>query len=390
MRLSSKNYEQLLNKLKALGQQHLLEGTPTEELLLEIETLDSNQFRKLQSLIHEPPPKYTRLAPSEPFIPVESLPTTLNDNCTVGCLIVAGGQGTRLGFKGPKGMFKLGSKTLYQILAERTRLSNQKACRFLPIAIMTSPENREETEGYFRINDFFGLIPEQVEFFTQTEIPFLDDQGNLFLNSMGDIAQGPDGNGWALKNFYTSGIWEKWYKQGIRTLNFTLIDNLLADPFDPQLTNFHVEHNNDITVKAILREDPMEKVGIFAKLENRLNVIEYSEFPLEERLARLENGGLAYPYANISLFCFRMASIPEWNFEAMPWHLAHKPAQRKDLTSPLAWKFEKFIFDVLPLATKIGGLLYPRKSCFAPLKSKEDLPVVQAALQSLNLDDKIK
>lgn len=392
MPLSSKNFEHLLSKLKALGQDHLLKELPSAQLLLEIEALDPNLFQNLQKLIHQQPSNELSLTPPDPFIPVEKLSSSLKfmNEGKVGCLIVAGGQGTRLGFKGAKGLFPIGSKTLYQILAERVLMTTQKARHFLPIAIMTSPQNREETEGYFRCKDFFGLLPEQVEFFTQTEIPFLDDEGNLFLDPQGEIAQGPDGNGWALKSFFKSGIWEKWRMQGIEALNFILIDNLLADPFDPQLINFHFEQKNDISVKAIPRENPMENVGIFAKGDGVLQVVEYTEFPLKKRTLLLPNGELAYPYANLSLFCFRMDAIPTWDYDLMPWHLARKPAKRQDLTSPPAWKFEKFIFDLLPFTRKVGGVLYPRKQAFAPFKSLDDLPNVLVALQTLNLDVNLK
>lgn len=382
MRHSAKNCR---DKLDALGQSHLLKGCGSEPFLLQIEKLDERLFQEQQRLIRQPLPPLPPLSPPDPFTPVEGISNSYTQlsQGKVGCLIVAGGQGTRLGFKGPKGLFPIGSTTLYKILAERTLQASRKAHQFLPIAIMTSPDNHEETTAYFHKNDYFGLIPEQVDFLLQTELPLLDDAGNLFLGPAREIAQGPDGNGWALKNFHRSGLFEKWFQKGIRTLNFTLIDNVLADPFDPQLVNFHVEQNLDITVKGILRENPTEKVGIFAKQKGSLSVVEYSEFPAQECNA-LRDGKLEYPYANISLFSFKMEAIPTWDFDQMPWHLAHKPAIRHDQSRPLAWKFEKFIFDILPLAENVKGLLYPRKQCFAPLKSVEDLPRIQAALQSLS------
>lgn len=378
-------------KLKALGQEHLINFCDSERLLLQIDALDEKLFSEQRKLIHQKETSFPALDPPETFTSVEQVSSDCQElsRGRVGCLIVAGGQGTRLGFKGAKGIFPLGSTSLYRILAEKTALASRKAHQFLPIALMTSSENHEETVAYFKAHDFFGLVPEQIDFFVQTEVPFLDDQGNLFIDPAGEIAQGPDGNGWALKNFLASGLWEKWYKKGVHTLNFTLIDNVLADPFDPQLINFHVNQGSDITVKAILREDPYEKVGIFARKNGMLTVVEYTEIQETERIAKTTTGQLAYPYANISLFAFNMAAIPGWNYEAMPWHLAHKPAQRKDLSTPLAWKFEKFIFDLIPFTSKVKGLLYPREQCFIPLKSAADIPAVLRALQILNLNDNI-
>lgn len=383
MRLSAKNCRE---KLIALHQGHLLEFCESDALLLQIDALNDNLLFEQQKLIQQKAPQQHILSPPAPFIPVEKISNSWEElsKGSVGCLIVAGGQGTRLGFTGPKGLFPIGTTTLYKVLAERTLYASRKAHQYLPIALMTSPDNHEETTSYFHKNDYFGLLPEQIDFFMQTEIPFLDENGNLFLDQTGEIAHGPDGNGWALKNFYESGIWAKWNKKGVRTLNFSLIDNVLADPFDPQLINFHVEHGLDITVKGILRENPEEKVGIFVNQRERLSVVEYSEVSETERKARTSDGQLEYPYANISLFSFKMEAIPTWNFGEMPWHLAHKPAKRYDLSAPLAWKFEKFIFDILPISPHVKGILYPRKSCFAPLKDIKDLPAVQAALQDLS------
>ena len=383
MRLSAKNCR---DKLFALHQGHLLEFCDSDGLLLQVMALDEALFLQQQKLIQQKTSQDHVLSPPSPFTPIEKISDSLKEfsKGSVGCLIVAGGQGTRLGFAGAKGLFPIGSTTLYKVLAERTLHASRKAHQFLPIAIMTSPDNHEETTTYFHKNDFFGLVPEQVDFFMQTEIPFLDENGNLFLDQHGEIAQGPDGNGWALKNFYLSGIWNKWFQKGVRTLNLTLIDNVLADPFDPQLVNFHVENDLDITVKGILRDNPEEKVGIFATQKEHLSVVEYSEVPEKERKSHSADGQLEYPYANISLFSFKMEAIPTWDFDKMPWHLAHKPAKRYDLAAPLAWKYEKFIFDVLSYTSNVKGILYPRKSCFAPLKDKSDLPQVQAALQLLS------
>jgi len=387
MKQSSKDYKQ---KLHSLQQEHLLENPPSDSLLKQIECLDPEVFHQQQRLVKETVAHSFKLTPPPIFTPVETI-SVPNSKVfgQAGCLVVAGGQGTRLGFKSAKGLFPVGAKTLYQITAERILKASQKAHRFLPLAIMTSPDNHEETQGYFQRHNFFGLCPEHVDFFSQTELPFLDDAGKLFLDPHGELAMGPDGNGWALKHFYLSGIWEKWFEKGVRALNFTLIDNLLADPFDAPLIQFHMENDSDITVKGILREDPLEKVGIFAEQNGHLSVVEYTEFPAEERQRRGTNGVLSYPYANISLFCFKMEAISNWDYAQMPWHLAHKPAQRHDLSSPPAWKFEKFIFDLLPLTKKVKGVLYPRASCFAPLKNPADLPHAQAALQSLILDDRI-
>lgn len=306
----------------------------------------------------------------------------------MGCLVVAGGQGTRLQLQGPKGLYPISvirKKTLFQLFAEKIVAASQLAFRPLHAAIMTSPLNHEMTETYFKAHSFFGLTRGQIDFFSQSMLPFLDDNGNLFLQNVSTIAQGPNGNGSSLFEFSQHGLLEKWKELGIEHLNFVLIDNPLADPFDAELLGFHVRNQNDITIKCTLKADPDEKVGVVVKENDGVRIIEYMEMPEEERLKTSSNGLLKYPCANISLFCIRLSFLEKLcNQRApLPLHSAYKSAESLE-GKIMAWKFEYFIFDILPLAEKVQALLYPREDCFAPLKnlSGNDSPeTVRAALQ---------
>lgn len=271
----------------------------------------------------------------------------------VGCMIVAGGQGTRLGFEGPKGMFPINNKSLFQIFAEKT----VAAGRDLPLAIMTSPLNDEITKEFFAKNNFFGMKQDQLYFFTQKMLPFLDTDGNMLSES------GPDGNGNSLRYFCESGIWQKWKSMGVEQINFILVDNPLADPFDAELAGYHYRTNADATLKCVLRKNPEEKVGVIAKMGDKIAVIEYSELSVEE--------AKKYPLANISLFCFSMDFIQKCASHPLPYHAAFKSN---------VWKRETFIFDNLKIATNVNLLLYPRSECFAPLKDKASISEVQKAL----------
>ncbi len=278
----------------------------------------------------------------------------------VGCLIVAGGQGSRLGFDGPKGLYPLvGEKTLFQLILE-------KGCKGRPVAIMTSPTNHKATVDYFLKNDSFGL-GDKLSIFLQSELPILQDDGRLFMENATKLATGPNGNGIALQRLVEEGIAEKWRESGVRYITLIPVDNPLADPFDPELIGHHHLTESEVTVKCIKRGDPNEKVGVMVETPRGVEVVEYSELPDQVRNSKLDNGALEYPCANISLFCFSLPFAERVALEELPLHLAHKKVKSIE-GEIMGWKFETFIFDVLPLAKKVTALVYPRERCFAPLK----------------------
>lgn len=371
-------------KLFAIGSMILLTFVPTSlfnQELSELRTLIFQQESESQVEL-EPFQDFFKSGSDSDFV----LGKQLISRGKVGCLIIAGGQGTRLRHSGPKGTFPVTivkNKSLFQVFAEKVHAAGKQAMRKLPLAIMTSSNNHAETVQFFEDHHYFGLEPRQVVFFMQKDLPFLNKDGELFLDHEGKIAMGPDGNAASLKQFYDTGIWSNWQQQGVQFINFILIDNPLADPFDAELVGFHYRQEADIAMKCIEREDPMEKVGVIVKKNGKVHVVEYSEISEEERMAREVSGDLKHRCANISLFSFTMDFIREigkHHYGKLPYHKAWKAIP---LSEKMAWKFEKFIFDVLPYAEKIQALLVPRQECFAPLKNAEgrdSIEHVQAAL----------
>ena len=315
----------------------------------------------------------------------------------VGCLLLAGGQGTRLQHSGPKGTYPISAvkhKSLFQLCAEKVRAASAWANRPLQLAIMTSPDNDEETRDFFQQRRFFGLDPLQVSFFVQGSFPFLDVRGKLFLKTPSQVAAGGAGNGNSLRSFAASGLLNTWLNQGIKAMTIILVDNPLADPFDAELVGFHHQQNADMTLKCTEKTDPEEKVGVLVKQEGRCTVVEYSEMPEDEKKARRSDGRLKHCCANLSLFCISLSFIQKIVEEglSLPLHKAWKAAQSVDdkgmpqlSPKPNAWKFETFIFDWRLHAKKVAALIYPREECFAPLKnlSGPDSPeTVRRALQA--------
>ncbi len=295
------------------------------------------------------------------------------------CLIVAGGQGTRLGIQGPKGCVEvLPGKSLFQIFADKIKAAEDS----LSVAIMTSEENHAETIDFFEKHRYFGLEPSQIDFFSQSQFPFYDDHGNPIIDENGKMISGPSGNGASLLHLVESGIWEKWNKRGVEYFTFVQVDNPLADPFDPKFLGYHQKQKAEVTLKAILRDDPLEKVGVIVLKEGKVGVVEYNEMAEKERLAKDSNGQLLYPCANLSLFCFSMDFIhrlwKEKAWDKMPLHVAHKKVPK--LNKSMGYKFEYFIFDVLPYSQQTKVIVYPRDQCYAPIKELKDIKIVKDKL----------
>jgi UDP-N-acetylglucosamine/UDP-N-acetylgalactosamine diphosphorylase len=404
------NYDSAIAKLQTINQEHLLnffDSLTAEEktnLLNQIDQLDISILKKQQQLITEK--KHLKLEKVTPFteaIHEKDLSTDLGEELLEAgksaCLIVAGGQGTRLGIKGPKGTCAVSSvkqKSLFQIFAEKTLAAEKLYSKTLHLAIMTSKENHQETLDFFEEHHFFGLKPSQISFFCQNNLPFLDLNGNLFLKNPSTISTGPDGNGGSLKAFFESGIFHAWMKDGVQFVNYILVDNPLADPFDAKLLSFQSRQKADIVVKCIRRQAPDESVGVLVNQGESLKVIEYSELSDKERHEKNEDGNLKHLFANISLYSFTMDFIKKIAVQTqdLMLHAALKQISYIDEKGFIsqkknAWKFEKFIFDVFAFAKTIKVVEFPRQKCFAPLKNlhgNHSLQTVQTSCELLDYE----
>jgi UDP-N-acetylglucosamine/UDP-N-acetylgalactosamine diphosphorylase len=355
-----------IQKLKMLDQEQLLDGlepSQIREVLKQIDAIDEETLRQQQKIIEHPP----EIPEFKPFTRYElsgnkadqALGSALIAAKKVGCIILAGGQGTRLGFGGPKGAFVIPgiNKTLFQILAARV---------LGPLAIMTSPKNDADTQDYWAAHNFFNLS--DVRFFQQSELPFLDEKGNLFLEDNGVLATGPNGNGTVYHDFVKSGILADWEAQGIEIIQIILVDNALAQPFDAELIGYHRRKKSDVTLKCTPRLNADEKVGVLVESNQGVKILEYTE------LGDKREGDFL---ANLSLMCFDIKFLKKIADQQLPLHKSFKKCpywdvkQKKQIipNEPNVWKFEYFSFDALPYATRVEALACPRETCFAPLKN---------------------
>jgi len=399
------NEEAAFKKLQSAGQEHLLshwKQLNTQQktnLLLQIHLLDLSLLKNLQAEVFakkksQPP----SLAPFQSFVTAENekdhlLGRLLIQEGKTALVVLAGGQGSRLRFEGPKGCYPISNikkKSLYQLLAEKVKAASKLAKRPLDLALMSSPLNTRETQTFFVEHAFFGLDPQQVTFFSQQMWPFLTFDGKLFLEERDQIAYGPNGNGTVFRRLKECGIIDKWKKKGVELVQVIPIDNPLAFPFDEALFSFHTKTKNSVSMCAALRRDAQENVGVLALHNGKAEVVEYLDLSPEEKEARNQDGSLKFGIANLGIFCFSLEFMEKVSAQPLPVHQAKKAVKMlqqdgsvKIPDQPNAWKCEEFIFDVLPYAERVEALISPRDSCFAPLKNlkgEDSIDTVRAAL----------
>jgi UDP-N-acetylglucosamine/UDP-N-acetylgalactosamine diphosphorylase len=304
----------------------------------------------------------------------------------VAAFTVAGGQGTRLGYDGPKGTFPvtpLKKKTLFQVFAEKIRAAAARYGKPIHWFIMTSHANHEATEGFFKENKFFGLDAARVHFFRQGRMPAVDFNGKILLETPGTIAMSPDGHGGSLRALERSGALELMAREGIDTLSYFQVDNPLIRVIDPTFIGFHLLRGSQMSSKMVTKAYPEEKVGLFCSQHGKAVVIEYSDLPASyQKEVDAQTGRLRYIAGSIAIHVFdtafirRMAAGGEG--VALPFHRADKKIPTIDAAGkPVkpekanGVKFEMFVFDALPFAKNPVIIETRRADDFSPVKNAE-------------------
>jgi UDP-N-acetylglucosamine/UDP-N-acetylgalactosamine diphosphorylase len=319
----------------------------------------------------------------------------------VAAFVVAGGQGTRLGWRGPKGTFPatpVTGKPLFRVFAEQILASERRYGVSIPWYVMTSEANHEETLRFFEDNRWFNRPPQGTMLFSQGMVPSVDLEGKVLLEEPWQPALNPDGHGGSLKALRTSGALDHMRSLGVEHLCYFQVDNPNVHVIDPLFVGLHVaapDSSAEMSSKSVPKRGPEEKVGIFVKAP-RLTVIEYSDAPREVIEARDAHGELAYGEGSIAIhvigvdFIRRMTDHPLGSI--LPWHRALKrvpcvdraTGRRTEPAEANAIKLETFIFDALKEAESPIVLRTDRVEEFAPIKnaSGEDSSATSRALQS--------
>ena len=397
----------LVDRLKRHGQEHLLrwwsELDQSQRQVLD-EQLSAIDFDVLDALIKESlEGNLGQVADLSKVNPIDviRLPRTDGERIArrhvselgaaalaageVAVVVVAGGSGTRLGFEGPKGTYPIGpvsSASLFQIHAEKVLALSRRHGKPIPLYVMTSPENHQITVDFFADHANFGLA--SVRFFTQGTMPAVDlETGKVLLASKGLPALSPDGHGGTLVALSKPGphggpsCLEEMRESGIRTLFYFQVDNPLVNIGDPLFLGHHRQAEAEMSFKVIEKNEPDEKLGVIVSSDGRPTVIEYSDLPAELAERRDEEGNLALWAGSIAIHLIELEFIERLLATAnLPFHRAIKKVAfvGDDGTvvkpdRPNAIKFERFIFDALPLAERWALVETSRVKEFEPLKN---------------------
>lgn len=302
----------------------------------------------------------------------------------VGAILVAGGQGSRLGYEHPKGMFPLGpvsEASLFQLLCEQLLARARRAECSIPYYVMTSDATHQETIAFFEQHEYFGLPSSDVQFFPQGNMPAVDAQtGQLLLSQPGQLAMSPDGHGGLLGALQAARLLDDMRERGIEYLYYHQVDNPLAIVCDPAYLGWHAEHAAEVSTKVVAKLSPEDKMGVAVDVDGVTQIIEYSDLPMDVAQRRTASGELELWAGSTAIHIFNLEFLQRlvtgpWE---LPFHIAHKavpyhaPGQGiVNPSQPNAYKFERFIFDILPQARKALIVEADRKREFNPLKNAE-------------------
>lgn len=295
---------------------------------------------------------------------------------------MAGGQGTRLGFNGPKGTYNLGegiNKSLFEIFSDTIKKAKEdNEAESIPWYVMTSRENNAQTMKFFKENNYFGLPENDVVFFIQGELPMVGTNGKILIDETGIVKQAADGHGGVFAAMFRDGVVDDMKKRGIEWVFIAGVDNILANIVDPIATGLAIDKKVLATGKSVVKTNPKERVGVFCKKNNKPSVIEYTE--ITDEMAEMIDGDGELVYGESHMLCnlFNMQAIEAMGKSKLPYHSAFKKAKYINEygelivpTEPNAFKFESFMFDAFEKLDDMAILRVKREEEFAPIKNAE-------------------
>lgn len=310
-------------------------------------------------------------------------------HCKVGAILLAGGQGTRLGFDKAKGMYNIGeTKELYifeQLIANLKKVTSA-ADAWVPLYIMTSEKNDEQTREFFMEHDFFGYNPDYVKFFVQEMVPAVDFDGNVLVEAEDSLAMSPNGNGGWFKSLIKAGYDADIKEKGVEWLNVFAVDNVLQQIADPVFVGATIESGCVSGAKVVRKVDPYERVGAMCLEDGKPSIVEYYELTPEMAEARDEKGTLLYGFGVILNYLFRVDKLLEIAEKSLPLHVVEKKVPYIDENgvavkpeTPNAYKFETLILDMVYMMDNCLSFEVDREKEFAPVKNATGTDSVESA-----------
>ena len=311
----------------------------------------------------------------------------------VGAVLLAGGQGSRLGFEHPKGMFRIGiEKELYifECLINNLLDVVKKADAWIPLFIMTSTENNHETRVFFEKHNYFGYSSDNVFFFVQEQLPTLDTNGKLMLAGKGKVKTAPNGNGGWYASMAKTGMLRIVQNAHIEWLNVFAVDNVLQRIADPCFIGAVIESGKVSGAKVVAKAEPEERVGVLCLEDGRPSIVEYYEMTDEMINRREPDGTLSYNYGVILNYLFRVDKLNQTLSVKLPLHRAFKKIPYMTVSGemitpeePNAYKFETLALDMVKLQDDCLAYEVDRSKEFAPVKNKTGVDSVDTARELL-------
>lgn len=311
----------------------------------------------------------------------------------VAAVLLAGGMGTRLGVDGPKGAYNIGiTKPLYIFEQQMKNLQevNDKCGVFVPLYIMTSDKNHEQTTAFFKEHNYFGYAEKDVKFFKQDMAPAVDYDGKILLETKDTPALSPNGNGGWFASLLRAGLGEDLHARGVEWLNIYAVDNVLQRIADPVFVGATIDTGVNCGAKVICKMNPYEKVGVLCMDGDQPDIVEYYELTDEMANQRDENGDLSYIYGAIMNYLFRLSKLEEIVNQKIPVHIVEKKIESvcedgvtRKPEKENGKKFEMLAVDLIKPMGSVLPFEVVREKEFAPIKNKTGVDSVESARELL-------
>ena len=398
------NFEQTKEKLHRAGQEHVLayyEELTKEQKDLLLSQIEDTDFGVLASVKDHKGGtargKITPLAAMElPQIEAEhekykekGLEAIRKGK--VGAVLLAGGMGTRLGSDHPKGMYNIGiTKDVYifQRLIENLLDVVKEAEAYVPLYVMTSDKNHEDTTAFLKEHDYFGYPEEYITFFMQEIAPACDYEGKVYLEEKWKLSTSPNGNGGWYSSMYKWGIAQKAIADGVEWLNVFAVDNVLQRIADPCFVGAVIDRGCACGSKVVRKCAPDEKVGVMCLEDGRPSIVEYYELTEELMDAKDEKGDPAYNFGVILNYLFKVSDLEKIREKKLPLHVVEKKIPYLDQqgnkvkpTEPNGYKFEQLVLDMIHELDSCLPFEVDRRKEFAPIKNATGVDSVESARQ---------
>ena len=395
-------YQQAYDKLASYGQLHVLryydELTPQEQeaLLAQIDELD---FAQLAACKHRE--KLNRRGKITPLSAMQLPEIEANRQAfteeglrtiragKVGAVLLAGGMGTRLGSDSPKGVYNIGLTRdvyIFQRLIENLLDVVRQADAWIPLFIMTSDKNHEETTAFLEEKRYFGYRADYITFFRQDMAAATDYDGQVYMEEKGRISTSPNGNGGWFSSMVKWGVVDKVHDYGIEWLNVFAVDNVLQRIADPCFVGATVLGGKDAGAKVVRKNAPDEKVGVMCLEDGRPSIVEYYELTEELMQAKDADGEPAYNFGVILNYLFKVSVLEEIVARRLPLHVVEKKIPYLDgqgrpvkPEEPNGYKYEQLVLDMIHEMDSCLPYEVERGREFAPIKNKTGIDSVESA-----------